>query len=150
MSKLEKVEVFLIACAAGLAFVLANAGVVPAKIKTSTLILVLSNIILVQGLVRDLALIYLYRSKEKKQPSVSASCICAESTVGVTGIIIGATIMLYASSYNPGISLDPLAWMATSLATMFAGYFIKDWVFTWNPVGIKYDKNHVNIVVKWK
>ncbi|MFT5425675.1 MAG: hypothetical protein ACI9ZT_000607 [Gammaproteobacteria bacterium] len=74
--------------------------------------------------------------------------MCIESTVGMTGIVVGA--LLLNIGIDASISMTGWYWSVMVMVVTGFGYLIKDYVFEWNPWRICLDKDHMNIIVKWK
>ncbi len=118
------------------------------EIPVGRLLLAASAILLLQGLVRDLSLLARQRRIAQRAPRRVARCLCVESTVGATGIVIGA-VLLGAGS---GAFFVVSGWMLSVLliAQMSLGFLIKDTVLEWSPWRLYQDKDHLNIVFTWK
>jgi hypothetical protein len=71
--------------------------------------------------------------------------MCAESTIGMTGIIAGVAILGVGINY-----LSQLGWYILFMVVMTIGFLIKDYVIEWNPFHLRKDKDHINIVFTWK
>jgi hypothetical protein len=112
--------------------------------EASNLLLFISALLLAQGLIRDLWILY----RARTAPTTKAArvrCFCVESAVGGTGVLAGALLFSTGASYP--ISLDARAWVFIVVATLALGYAIRDYVFEWNPLRIKKDVDHINIIV---
>ncbi len=147
LSQLEKAEIAFILVMVSLVVWSSFFGLLPAKIRISSLILILSNIILVQSLLRDLILVT--RSKKNKKQLKPERCICLESTIGLSGVVIGGFVMIFLASYNSLLVMSPLKWSVMSALGLISCYMMKDWVLTWSPFGVKYDKDHIHFLVGW-
>ena len=123
------------------------AAVFPDDIPAGRLFLAMSALILFQSLLRDLWLLSRQRSDEQTH-GVSAQCMCIESTVGMTGILIGAVIL--GAGIGEPVSMGDWSWSILVMAILSCGFLMKDFVFEWNPWRIRRDKNHLNIVFTWK
>ena len=140
----EWVELALIA-ALVIAVYLFATTLLGAQLTIGRLTLYLSALLLGQSLVRDLYLIT-QKSEAHGEPA-AAQCMCIESTVGGLGIVVGALLMLLLT--DGLVTLSPGAWTAAVLVTLLVGFFIKDYVFGWNPWRIEKDRDHINIIFKW-
>ncbi|MFW5431226.1 MAG: hypothetical protein ACKE5M_03520 [Methylophilaceae bacterium] len=143
MSPFEKTELTLILilsiCTCLLSFML------PSQVAIGNLILAASALLLLQSLLRDLFLIA--RMKRSSKQYKELRCMCLESTIGMTGIIIGAGVV--------GIGIDQLVainrytWVVLIVFIMVMSFLIKDFVIQSSPWCISQDKDHLNILVKW-
>ncbi len=142
----EKIELTLIPVL-GMGFWLA-APVLPDQIGVGRLFLAASALLLFQSLVRDFWL--LAREKRTSQPSPrrAVRCMCIESTVGATGIVVGA--ILLGSGITRSVAMDNWVWSVLAMLIMGIGFLMKDYVLEWNPWRIRRDKDHMNIVFTWK
>jgi hypothetical protein len=74
--------------------------------------------------------------------------MCVESAVGASGVIAGIAIL--GAGIEDPINMQGWAWALCVLAVGLSGYSIKDFVFEWNPWSVRREKNHMNILVRWK
>jgi hypothetical protein len=142
----EKVELALIPVfGAGLWLM---APELPDKVGVGNLLLGASAFLLLQSLIRDLWL--LAREKRAAQPSPrrKARCMCVESTVGATGVIVG--IILLGSGIDRSVVMNDWIWSPLVMVVMGIGFVIKDYVLEWSPLRVRRDREHVNIVFTWK
>ncbi len=146
MTTLEKIEIALIPIF-GIGFWLI-APALPSQLGAGALLLSLSALMLLQSLIRDLFL--LANVKRMSQPIKyrAARCMCLESTVGMTGIFIGAGVL--GLGVEQLVVIENWEWGALAILIMLAGFTIKDFVIESRPWQIIRDKNHVNILFKWK
>lgn len=146
MSASERCEVLLIGV-----FILLMASffalLLPANIKLGSLLLYCSALLLMQGLVRDL---YYYFSQNALDDSSvkHAQCICLESSIGVIGILAGFIVTF--SSIDFQLPLSPQAWTLLLGVVLIIGFLLKDWVFHWQPIGLRREKNHMNVIFVFK
>ena len=140
----EKVELALIP-AASLAFLLV-APLLPKQIDLGSLLLFASVVLLTQSLLRDLWLLASIRREAAHEQA--AQCMCVESAIGASGVIVG--IVILGAGIEDPINMPGSAWALCVLAVGLSGYFIKDFVFEWNPWSVRREKNHMNILVRWK
>lgn len=145
MTIAEKFELALIPLL-GISFWL-MASKLPNQINIGQLFLGMSAFLLLQSLIRDL---WLLANQRGKQPHLQRKirCMCAESTVGMTGIIIG--IVLLGSGIDRTISMTHWSWSILVMVILTLGFIIKDYVIEWNPFRIYKDLDHINIVFTWK
>ena len=146
MTKGEKFELAVIPVL-GIGFWL-MAPAVPGQVGVGRLLLAASAFLLFQSLVRDLWL--LARDKRASQPSPrrAARCMCIESTVGATGIVVGA--ILLGTGITRSVVMDDWVWSVLVMLVVGIGFLIKDYVLEWSPWRIRRDRDHMNIVFTWK
>jgi hypothetical protein len=142
----EKIELALIPLL-GIVFWLI-APLLPGQLNTGNLLLSMSALLLFQSLVRDLFL--LAEMKREPQPAQyrSARCMCLESTIGMTGIFLGAGFLGF--GINMSVVLNNWVCGILVVLTLATGFLIKDFVIETNPWRIVRDKKHVNILFKWR
>ena len=105
-----------------------------------------SVLLLIQSLVRDIAIL-LWRPVSKA-PQKIAQCFCLETSVGIIGILISAVIGVL-SSLKPAL-ITQWDFILITFGTLIVGFIIQDWVITLNPLGIRKEKDHLNIIVRWR
>jgi hypothetical protein len=145
MTMAEKVELMLIPIMATLIWLMAP--IFPNNLPAGRLLLLASALVLLQSLVRDLWLLFNNRRGEQK-PSKAARCICIESAVGATGVVVGA--ILLGAEINHPMFMNEWAWSALIVVVLSGGFLMKDYVMEWSPWRIRRDKDHMNIVFRWK
>ncbi len=119
----------------------------PDKLDLGTMLAGMSILLLLQGLVRDLWLLA-NRGRAQPSPPRVASCMCVETTLGVTGLVAGA--ILLGAGIGRTVVFMNWGWSIAAMATMTAGFLIKDLVIYSRPWQIRRDKEHMNIVFAWK
>jgi len=108
-----------------------------------------SALLLAQSLVRDVAILFRSRhSSSKNETRKEARCFCLESTVGLTGVIAGLALIGLGSSHQ--IEISRWEFLIAIAGTMALGFIIKDFVISWNPFGVRREKDHLNLIVRWK
>ena len=112
------------------------------------IVLGLAVLLLWQSLTRDVAIVLRARHSPSNEPRKEGSCFCLESTVGATGILAGAILAGLGSSTRIAIG-RPEFFLAVA-GTMALGFILKDWVISWKPFGVRREKDHVNLIVRWK
>ncbi len=122
-------------------------SVLPMQLELGRLMLYLSAILLLQGLFRDLYLLASRRRQSVGNTKQAIVCLCAESTLGWIGIIIGAALMGFDLAMPLALSVH--LWAVLVFAVLAIGFAGKNFVFAWRPLRIIYDPDHINIVVKW-
>ena len=120
----------------------------PAQVSIGALVLGASVLLLLQGLVRDLWLISQRNRHSQTGAPQEALCMCVESTVGVTGVLAGLIIL--GSTIDSRLSVSPLLISLLTTGILIIGFAIKDFIFELRPFRIRRDKDHLNIVFRWK
>lgn len=146
MTVAEKIELALIPVTGVTIWALADR--LPSQAGISTLLLSASVLLLAQGLIRDLWLLFRGSRHAQAGSARKALCMCVESGVGMTGVITGLVILGSAVDYN--LPTGPWLWPSLSVGVLAIGFAIKDLVFDWRPLRIRRDKDHMNIIVSWK
>jgi hypothetical protein len=145
MSRTERVELGLITVVTVSFFLVA--GMMPERVSIGNLLLGAAAIVLLQSLVRDVWLL----AKARRKPPTNAprvkQCMCLESTVGITGVVVGIiTVMCRVGMTAP---MGRWTWAAFVLVSLGTGYLMKDYVVELKPWRIRRDKDHLNIIVRW-
>lgn len=105
-------------------------------------------LILLQGFCRDLWLLREARRHQAAVPARAARCMCIESALGLTGVVAGIGLV--------GLGLDRsvfvnAAGLAAGVGTaLISGYLLKDVVFEWAPWRIYREKNHAQVIWRWR
>ena len=122
--------------------------ILPEQVGIGSFVLTCSCILLLQGLIRDLFL--LVDSSKTSPPGQvkKARCICLESTVGICGIILG--IIFFATDSGKDLEMTTWCWSLSAMATLGSGFLMKDYVLGWKPLRISKDKDHMNLIVRWR
>lgn len=120
----------------------------PEQLGLGKLTLWLAALLLGQGFLRDLWFLASRKKKQKTEPKKQTQCLCLESTLGLTGILLGA--LLFVSGFDRSMLVDAWQWSVLILVTTGVGFMIKDYVLVWSPFGLRRDPNHMNIIVSWK
>ncbi len=142
----ELIELALIPILAAGAW-LASA-VLPRSIELGKLLLWASALLLLQSLLRDLWLLAKARRKPMTNPPRVAQCMCVESMIGMTGVVVG--LLLFSFGLGKTIPMPRWGWCAFVLVVMGVGFAIKDLVLEKGPWRVRREKDHVNIIVKWR
>jgi hypothetical protein len=125
-------------------------------------ILTASVLLLGQGLIRDLWMKY---GAKREHPAAEAQstatdaaqtgpaappkpqrivCMCAESTVGVAGVVAGLTVVL--CGIRSTVDLPSVFWPALVLIVGVTGFIIKDYVLDWKSRSVRRVKDHSSII----
>jgi len=110
------------------------------------MVLYLSALLLAQGLVRDLSMLLRNRAAAHGGVFQESQCLCLESAIGVTGVVVGAA--LFVSPSARPIALSGWHVSIAVASTLTIGFLIKDLVVTWNPLGIRREKNPLSVIVR--
>ena len=71
-----------------------------------------------------------------------------ESTAGATGIVAGALFAWLGGSTQMAVSRWEYFLAVTGTLTL--GFIIKNLVISWNPPGVRREKDHLNVIIRWK
>ena len=115
----EKLELALIPIVSTGAWLMGDH--LPDRFTSGRLLLMLSALLLLQSLVRDL---WLLRSAASSETPRTMVCLCAESGIGMLGILIGAALMLSGWQFN--LEMTSGHWAVLMAATLGLGFAIKD------------------------
>ena len=121
---------------------------IPSPTPIWQIVLGVSSLLLLQSLIRDVTILLRTRPSVSHEPRREAQCFCLESTVGLTGIITGAILVGLGSSTH--VTIGRCGFTLAVAGTMTLGLLIKDLVITWNPLGLRREKDHLNLIVRWK
>jgi hypothetical protein len=112
------------------------------------LALSLSALLLAHSLVRDMAILLRSRRSASAELRREAHCFCLESTIGATGVVAGA--ILAALGLSIQVAIGRWYFVLAVAGTMVFGFAVKDLVISWNPLGLRREKDHLNLIVRWK
>jgi hypothetical protein len=146
MTTAEKIEATLIPLA-GVAILLMREWL-PTRVGIGSLLLASSVLLLFQGLLRDLWLLFKRKRDTQSGTQQKVLCMCVESTVGVMGVVAG--IITLGSVINRPVPMSSWIWSLLAVAVLTIGFAIKDFIFEWRPFRIRREKNHLNIVFSWE
>ena len=105
-------------------------------------------LLLIQGFFRDLYLLWESKRTPSLAPAASARCMCVESAIGLTGVIAG--VGLTAIGLNRSVYLEATRVMISIGLVMIVGFLLKDFVFEWSPWRISREKNHAQVIFRWR
>jgi hypothetical protein len=105
-------------------------------------------LLLIQGFFRDLYLLWESKQAKPDAPAISARCLCVESAIGLTGVIAG--VGLTAIRISRSVHLEATSVMLSVGAVLMIGFLLKDFVFEWAPWKIFREKNHAQVIFRWK
>lgn len=146
MTTLEKFELTLISLSCIIAWFIAIR--LPKELPLGHLILIASALLLFQGLIRDLFLLSQKKQMQQKEQYRSMRCMCLESSVGTTGILLGASML--GLGVSQPIIMGRWGWSVLALLVLATGFLIKDFIVKSRPWRIIRDKNHMNIIFTLK
>jgi len=121
---------------------------IPSPMPVWQIVLGLPALLLLQSLLRDIAILCRNRRPASNKPRREAQCFCLESTAGATGIVAGALFAWLGGSAQMAVSRWEYFLAVTGTLTL--GFIIKDLVISWNPPGVRREKDHLNVIVRWK
>ena len=145
MKTREKIELSLIPVAVALVGLAARW--LPVQLGTGELLVIACLAWLVQGGLRDLWLLYLLKSRPVTAPRRRLACLCLESSVGLTGVVVG--VLLALGGLGGQSTLNAGRWMLLAAAMFALGFLAKDLVISWRPPGIRRDPDHHSIIFTW-
>jgi hypothetical protein len=147
MGKAQYIEVVGLGIATGV--VGAFGALLPARIELGSAVLGAAALLLGQGLVRDLLRLRAARAArvEAPGPSRTVTCVCAESTIGVVAILVGLCLVFAASPLV--LRVPRFGWCAGVGAVLFFGFLVRNVVFDWRELRLRFESDHTAPVV-WK
>jgi hypothetical protein len=120
----------------------------PGTLPLWQIVLGVSALLLAQSLARDVAILLRTRYPASNEPRKEAQCFCMESTIGATGIVAAAVLAGLAASMQ--VTMGRWECFLVAAGTMTLGFLIKDLVISWKPFGVRREKDHLNLIVRWK
>jgi len=144
MGSADKVELALIVVVVG-----AVAGLrsyLPTRLELGDGVLFAAALLLVQGLVRDLARLRAARRLAAANPR-KVTCMCAESTIGATAIFAGLILVFLATPVV--LRLPSFAWPAGVASVMVFGFLTRSLVLDWRERRFRWEPDH-NVNVAWR
>ena len=120
----------------------------PETISVGYVILFCSGAILFQSLIRDISILVSSRNKTFDGPPRESQCMCAESAVGLGGVVTAA--MFLGAGLTEPVCMYSGGWAIFLLPSFLTGFLLKDYVFEWNPWRIRREKNHLNVIFRWR
>ena len=112
------------------------------------LIVALSLLFLVQTLIRDIWLYYQSKRISHDGTESEIAGFCVETTIGVGVLLLGFSWLFFGHQKDLEISIS--LWWFLAVSTMGLCYFLKDYVFSWNPWRIYKDPDHANLLFRIK
>ncbi len=147
MSTGEKFEIGLIPLIGLFLWIVAPG--LPDQVEAGSFLLIFSALILLQGLIRDL-LKLLYSAPEPVPPQNcrETRCICLESVIGISGILLG--ILLTGFAVRGQVEMTRWCWSLTVMVVLATGFLIKDYVLILTPFRIYREKDRRRIRISWR
>ncbi len=146
MTRAEWIEILLIGILAPMSWV--AWPYFPSPTPIWQIVLGVSTLLLLQSLLRDVAILLRTRRSALNEPRKEAQCFCLESTVGLTGVIVGAALVGLGSSTD--VAISRWDFFLAVAGTMALSFIVKDLVISWQPLGVRREKDHLNLIVRWK
>jgi len=146
MSILERLELGAIAVLT--VTIWFSAPLLPFHMSVANLVLLLSGLLLLQSLIRDFSILLTRRKNVHPTPRRVARCMCVESTIGATGVLLG--VGLIGLGVSSTITMSQIQWTLAGLVITVTGFLIKDLVFQWSPWKVRREKDHFNIIFSRK
>ena len=146
LTRSDRVELLLIL---GVSMVVAMTDLPgPERISVGYVILFCSGAMLLQSLVRDIFLLLAARKQPFSGPPRESQCMCVESAVGISGVVLAA--MVLGVGLSEPVCMYGGGWAIFLLPSLLTGFLLKDYVFEWNPWRIRREKNHLNVIFRWR
>jgi hypothetical protein len=142
LPRAEKIEAALIGLS--VAVVALESTHFPESLEAGALVAGAALALLLQGFARDVC--SLAHGGRDRVPGESAACICAESTVGLSGVLVGLAFTL--AGVGGAIALKQWVWPVLAALVWSQGFMMKDFVIQWRPWAIRRIKDHGSIIVK--
>jgi small-conductance mechanosensitive channel len=120
----------------------------PAILPFWEIVLGISGLLLAQSLLRDITILFRNRRAKSNEPHKEMQCFCLESTIGATGVAAGAALVGLGDVHQ--IVMNRWMFFLAVMITMVFGFIIKDFVISWNPFGFRREKDHLNLIIRWK
>jgi hypothetical protein len=142
-------EPWSIALAVSVVAGVAALGGLPARMELGSLLATAALALLLQGFVRDLhTLARLRREGAAPGSEQEMACICLESTIGLSAILVG--VGLTASGLALPVSTPAGLWPLVAGAVWSFGYMTRDVVLQWSPWALRRVRDHGSLVVRWR
>lgn len=145
ITNFEKVELMLIPIIGVNIWLLSS--YLPKSLSFGRVLLAISALLLLQSLIRDVWLLIKQKHAEKTEAKTIMRCMCVESTVGLTGVVIG--VVLLGSGLDQPVTINYWVWSTAAIAILLIGFVMKDYVMEFKPFRLRKNRHHQNIVVKW-
>jgi len=143
LTEADKIELSLIALAALLTFMVQP--ILPYRMSLGMFILVFAVCLLVQSLIRDLVKLYIIKKNRHKPEKLNVVCMCVESIVGLSVVIVGLCILFIGLPYS--VRFPDWYWPAFTGVTWLFGFVIKNYVLDFTNWRIKRVAGHHNFII---
>jgi len=148
ISKLEYLELSTIIVLSLIALQTSISENFPRDLDWGTFLLYTAGLIFLQSLVRDILILLKKKQSVNMKTRESKLCLCAESTLGLTVLILGILFSKIGSSQP--VFIDSTRLCSWTTFWMLFSYSIKDFVIHTSPLRIEKDSEHINILMRWK
>jgi hypothetical protein len=145
-SRAERVELGFIML--GMCVLAFSVGTLPERVEVGSVLAIAALALLLQGLVRDVWLLWKQRRSGTAGAPEEARCMCVESTVGLAGVLVG--VLLTALAVEAEVPIAAWAWPMAAGGVWGAGFLMKDHVIQWKPWKVRRVKDHGSILVRWR
>ena len=146
MTRAERLELALIPLAAAAAW--GMAARLPDAPGLGDLLLAGAVLLLLQGLLRDLWLLWRRRALAAAAQPRRMPCLCLESALGATGVLAG--LVFLGSGLAWRMAMPDWGWSLLVAVVLALGFAIKDLVIALRPLRLVRDPDHLNIVLGWR
>ncbi|ODU51220.1 MAG: hypothetical protein ABS98_07290 [Lysobacteraceae bacterium SCN 69-48] len=146
MTRAERLELALIPLAAAAAW--GVAARLPDAPGLGDLLLAGAVLLLLQGLLRDLWLLWRRRALAAAAQPRRMPCLCLESALGTTGVLAG--LVFLGSGLAWRMAMPDWGWSLLVAVVLALGFAIKDLVIALRPLRLVRDADHLNIAVGWR
>jgi len=116
----------------------------PRHVEVGEAILFAAAFLLTQGLVRDLFRLRSARAKAKSG-ATRVTCVCAESTIGLGSIVIGALLVFAPNVFV--VRVPAIAWPIAAAIVGMIGLSLRSLVFDWKTRRVRIERDHATVVV---
>ena len=148
ISKLEYLELSTIIVLSVIVLQTSISENFPRDLDWGTFLLYTAGLIFLQSLVRDILILLKKKQSVNMKTRESKLCLCAESTLGLTVLILGILFSKIGSSQL--VFIDSTRLCSWTTFWMLFSYSIKDFVIHTSPLRIEKDSEHINILMRWK
>ncbi|MGI8907048.1 MAG: hypothetical protein ACR2IE_11225 [Candidatus Sumerlaeaceae bacterium] len=113
----------------------------PRMLPAGEILLYGSALLLFQGLLRDLYLMYMVPKPVTCQIKSHSRCLCMESAIGSIGVVAGVA-MLVAMGMNRRVHLPAYAWPLLVLLIGTVGFSLREFVIDWKARQLQRGMDH--------
>ena len=141
---MELIFLFLVVA---LLYFVASSGSLPEKLSVGYFFLYTAGLSFSQSLVRDVTILVSHK-KTSADNQRECFCLCLESSFGLIVLVIGLVLSFLLQT--PKVLMDTTRWISWTTLILLFSFAIKDYVLLLNPIRIEKDRNHLNIILRWK